>query len=87
MWKAKKEDANDALAVLLKDRKELRIELDGEVVPVVKWIEKKGGERIAGLKEIAKTPGAEDTVRALGLVKQGEPSRYVTVCLKEEVEE
>lgn len=87
VWKAKKEDANDALAVLLKDRKELRIELDGEVVPVVKWIEKKGGERIAGLKEIAKTPGAEDTVRALGLVKQGEPSRYVTVCLKEEVEE
>ncbi len=83
-WKAKKEDANDALAVLLRDRREIRIELDGEVVPVVKWIEKKGGERIIGLKEAKAVPGAEEKLREMGLVKQGEPSRYVSVCLREE---
>jgi hypothetical protein len=85
-WKAKKEDASDALAVLLKDAKELRIELDGEIVPVVKWVEKKGGERLMGLKEAKAIVGAEDALRKLGLVKQGEGSKYVQVSLKEEEE-
>jgi hypothetical protein len=85
-WKRKKEDASDALAVLLRDSRELKIELDGEIVPVVKWIEKKGGELVAGLKEAKAIPGAEDALRKLGLVKQGEGSRYVSVTLKEEEE-
>lgn len=85
--KQKKKDATDALAVYLKDTKELRVERDGEIVPVAAWIEKKGAERIIGLKEIrAMEKGAviEKYLTRKGLVKEGEGSRYVSVKWKED---
>jgi len=83
-WKQKKDDASDALSVYLADNKELRIELDGEIRTVAKWVERKGGERIAGLKEIAKDEKAYRYLKRKGFVNQGEDSRYVKVNLREE---
>lgn len=83
-WKQKKDDASDALSVYLVDNKELRIELDGEIRTVAKWVERKGGERIAGLKEIAKDEKAYKYLKRKGFVNQGEDSRYVKVSWREE---
>ena len=83
-WKQKKDDASDALSVYLADNKELRIELDGEIRTVAKWIEKKGCERVAGLKEIAKDDKAYRYLKRKGFVNQGDDSRYVKVSWKEE---
>jgi hypothetical protein len=85
--KQKKKDATDALAVYLKDTKELRVERDGEIVPVAAWIEKKGAERIIGLKEIRSMENGSTIEKYLtrkGLVKEGEGSRYVSVKWKED---
>jgi hypothetical protein len=63
---------------------------DGEIIPIAKWIEKKGSERIIGLKEIAKLPNGENLtieLRKKGLIKTGEASRYVNVVLKDDEEE
>jgi len=89
-WKQKAEDASDALACYLKDTKEIRVLRDGEIVPIAKWIEKKGSERIMGLKEIkALTDGDKlcDTLRDAGAIKTSEASRYVGVMLKDDEEE
>lgn len=83
-WKQKKDDASDALSVYLADNKELRIELDGEIRTVAKWVERKGGERIAGLKEIAKDEKAYKYLKRKGFVSQGEDSRYVKVSWRDE---
>jgi hypothetical protein len=83
-WKQKKDDASDALSVYLADNKELRIELDGEIRTVAKWIEKKGGERVAGLKEIAKDEKAYRYLKRKGFVNTGDDSRYVKVSWREE---
>lgn len=82
-WKQKKDDASDALSVYLADNKELRIELDGEIRTVAKWVERKGGERIAGLKEISKDEKAYKYLKRKGFVNQGEDSRYVKVNWRE----
>jgi len=85
--KQKKKDATDALAVYLKDTKELRVERDGSIVPVAAWTEKKGAERIIGLKEIRAMEGGSTIEKYLtrkGLIKQGEGSRYVSVKWKED---
>ena len=85
--KQKKKDATDALAVYPKDTKELRVERDGSIIPVAAWIEKKGAERIIGLKDIrARDDGAtiEKYLTRKGLVKEGEGSRYVSVKWKED---
>jgi hypothetical protein len=83
-WKQKKDDASDALSVYLADNKELRIELDGEIRTVAKWVEKKGGERVAGLKEISKDEKAYRYLKRKGFVNQGGDSRYVKVSWREE---
>jgi hypothetical protein len=89
-WKQKADDASDALACYLKDTKEIRVLRDGEIVPIAKWIEKKGGERVIGLKDIeALTDGEKlcDTLRDAGAIKTGEASRCVGVMLKDDEEE
>ena len=50
LWDNRKKDAQSALSVFLADSKELRTNVDGEIVPVVKWTERKGSERIEGVK-------------------------------------
>jgi len=89
-WKQKADDASDALACYLKDAKEIRAMRNGEIVTVAKWIEKKGSERVMGLKEIGKLAGGEaltKTLRDAGAIKQGEGSRYVGVVYKDDEEE
>lgn len=86
-WKVKKDDATDALAVFLKDAKELRVELDGNIVPVVKWIERKGAERCASLKEIKDgKPEVYKYLARKGCLNTSDSSRSIKVSLKEEEE-
>lgn len=80
-WKEKKEDAQSALAVHLKDTKELRVLLDGEMRSVVKWEERKGSEYVSLGDMDAPTV---DGLREKGLVKMRKSSRSVNVCWKEE---
>lgn len=85
--KQKKKDATDALAVYLKDTKEIRIEKDGEILPIAAWTIKKGSRGIMGLKDIkAREDGEviESYLAANGLIKEGEGTRYVSVKYREE---
>jgi len=89
-WKQKADDAQDALACYLKDTKEIRAMRGGEIIPIARWVERNGSERVMGLKEIGKLPDGEalaGTLRAAGAIKQGEASRYVGVMFKDEGEE
>lgn len=84
-WKEKKEDAQSALAVHLKDAKELRVLLDGEEKRVVSWTEREGSEYVASLSDVEKADAAlVSTLREKGLVKQKKGSKSVNVCWKEE---
>jgi ferredoxin-fold anticodon binding domain-containing protein len=86
-WKLKKEDAENALAVLLKDVKVLRGLVDGDIVDIAAWEERKGSERVAGVKEIKKDAEFYRMAVERGFVKVGEPSRFVKTKLKiDEVE-
>lgn len=80
-WKQKKDDANNALAVVLGDRKEVRVMLDTEVRPVVKWTERAGGEYVT-LSECDEK--SVKYLRRKGLVKEKKGSKSVNVCWKEE---
>lgn len=80
-WEEKKKDAQSALAVHLKDTKELRVLLDGEMRSVVKWTEREGSEYVSLGDMDAPTI---DGLREKGLVKTKKGSRSVNVCWKEE---
>jgi hypothetical protein len=78
-WKAKKEDAKDAMAVMLKDRPELR---DGDGI-IAKWRNTGGGERIKALSEIK----ADDLVtyrylKRKQLINEAKVGRTVNVSWK-----
>lgn len=84
-WREKKEDAQSALAVHLKDAKELRVLLDGEEKRVVSWTEREGSEYVASLSDVEKADAALVSIlREKGLVKQKKGSKSVNVCWKEE---
>lgn len=84
-WKEKKEDAQSALAVHMKDAKELRVLLDNEERRVVSWTERSGSEYVASVEEVKKADlELEAELRYRGLVKQKKGSRSVNVCWKEE---
>ena len=86
LWDNRKKDAASALSVYLADSKELRTNVDGEIVPVAKWVEKKGSERCEALKTIKEEkPEVYKYLDKKGCLSTGEASRYVKVCLKEEV--
>ena len=92
-WKAKQNDANDALAVMLKDYGELR---DGSDV-LVKWQERKGSISL-GKPETADKANKESFIKWLnkndlnayryferkGFIKQGKGSRSVSNKFKGE---
>lgn len=85
-WKQKKEDAEAALSIILKDNKKLQGIIDGEIQDIAAWQEKSGGERILGLKEIKSLDGGDRLYKYMqknGLIKIGEGSRFVSVKLKE----
>lgn len=79
-WKEKKEDAQSALAVHLKDAKELRVLLDGEEKRVVSWTERAGSEYVS-MGDMDDATVA--TLRDAGLVKTKKGSKSVNVCWKE----
>ena len=84
LWDNRKKDAQSALSVYLADAKELRTNVDGEIVPVVKWTERKGSERIEALKTIKEAkPEVYKYLEKKGCLSVGEASRSVKVCLKE----
>jgi hypothetical protein len=86
LWDNRKKDAASALSVYLADAKELRTNVDGEIVPVAKWVDKKGSERCESLKTIKEgKPEVYKYLDKKGCLSTGEASRYVKVCLKEEV--
>ena len=84
LWDNRKKDAQSALSVYLADAKELRTNVDGEIVPVVKWTERKGSERIEALKTIKEAkPEVYKYLEKKGCLSVGEASRSVKVCFKE----
>ena len=87
LWDNRKKDATSALSVYLADTKELRTNIDGEIVPVAKWVERKGSERIEALKTIKEEkPEVYKYLDKKGCLSTGEASRSVKVCLKEATE-
>ena len=87
LWDNRKKDAQSALSVYLADAKELRTNVDGEIVPVVKWVERKGSERIEALKTIKEEkPEVYKYLEKKGCLSVGEASRSVKVCFKEAAE-
>ncbi len=76
LWRDRKKDAADAMAVILKDRPELR---SGEG-PIAKWTVKGGYEKVASLSKIR--GGDQNAYRYLkrkGLIESTSDSRYVTI--------
>ena len=88
LWDNRKKDAASALSVYLSDTKELRTNIDGEIVPVAKWVERKGSERIEALKTIKEEkPEVYKYLDKKGCLSTSEASRSVKVCLKEATEQ
>lgn len=84
IWKARKDEARDALSVFLKDRGELR---SAEYGSIARWIEKEGYERLTkSLKDLAKNdPVTYRYLKRKKLIKPaGSGSKYVDVTLREE---
>lgn len=75
-WKEIKSDAQDAMAVLLKDRPELR---DSEGI-IAKWQERKGSERIEALSKIKDAdPNAYKYLKRKNLLTTTKDSRSVAI--------
>jgi len=80
-WREKKKDAADAMAVLLKDRPEIR---DGEG-PIAKWTEKAGYEKVTSLAKIKESDqNAYRYLQRKGLIETTKDSRYVSINWKGE---
>jgi len=75
-WEARKNDAKDAMAVILKDYAEVR---DSEGI-IAKWQSRKASERIKALSEIISTdPNAYKYLKRKKLIDSGSPSRFVKI--------
>lgn len=83
LWKAKKQEANDALSVIMKDRGEIR----DSTGPIAKWAYKKDYEKIMSLGKMKTLDGYHKFYRYLKrnglIVPPGEDSRNVSICFKE----
>ena len=82
-WKQKKEDADNTLSIFLKDAKTIKGIIGSEIVNLATWQERKGAERVAGLKEIKQYPEIEKLLREKELINKSEDSRSVVVKYKE----
>ena len=81
VWKAKKSEAQDAIAVHLKDRGELR-NADGGVL--ARWQERKGSERVTALGKIrTDDPVSYRYLKRKKLIEQSSGSRSPAVVWKE----
>ncbi|MCK9303663.1 MAG: hypothetical protein M0P35_10810 [Bacteroidales bacterium] len=83
-WKAKKEDAQNALSVFLKDTKILKGIVDGELKSIASWQERKASESIMPYSEIKKDKDKLQICIDNGLIRPaGDPSKFVVVKIKE----
>lgn len=82
LWKDRKAEASDTLAVYLKDRKEMRDE-DGVLA---RWTERKGYERVTPLGKIEKDdPVSYRYLKRKKLVEKTDATRFPSVVWKEDV--
>ena len=80
IWEDKRNEANDSLGVLLKDRGELKDE-NGSIC---KWTHRKGAEKIKALKALKKENELEYRyLKRKGLLTTGDDSKYVNVTFRE----
>ena len=78
-WKEKTDDAKDAMAVMLKDRPEIR-DADGIIA---KWQKRSGSERIVALSEIKETnPVAYRYLKKRNLISKSTDTRTVKISWK-----
>lgn len=82
-WEQIKKDANNALSIFLKDSKTLKGIVDGQIVDLATWQERKASERIIGLTEIKKDEELYKLVKDKNLIKETPASRFVKVKFKE----
>ena len=81
MWKEKEKDAKDAMAIMLKDRPEIR---DGNGI-IAKWQSTRGSEKITALSKIKnETPLAYKYLKRKDLLYTSKDSRRVTIPWKGE---
>ena len=78
-WKQKEEDAKNTMSIFLKDAKSLRGIVDGEIVEFAQWQERKGGERVAGVKEIKENQEVYNLLKKKDLIKISADSRFVSI--------
>jgi hypothetical protein len=81
-WKQKKEDANSALSIILKDTKMLKGIIDGEMTPIAEWQERKGGDNLRPLSEIKKNEEVYHYLSKNDLIVKADDSKFVKVKLK-----
>lgn len=82
VWKDKKQEAQDTLAVHLKDRGELRSHEGGVLA---RWSIRKGSERVAGVKDIkSKDPNAYKYLKRKNLLTTTSDSRTAAVVYKDQ---
>ena len=82
-WRQKKEDADNTLSIFLKDAKTIKGIIGDEIVSLATWQERKGAERVAGLKEIKQYPDIEKLLREKNLINKSENTRSVVIKYKE----
>jgi hypothetical protein len=86
LWKQKKEDANERMAIHLKDTGILKGFVNGEIINIAKWKNTGGGERLMGLKEIAERQDAKKLLSYLKkneLIKESAGNKKPSVVIKE----
>jgi len=86
-WKQKKEDAENAMSVILKNSKVLKGIVDSEIVDIAAWQERSGSERIKGLSEIKNNKRLYNYFVKNGLIYKSESSRFVKIKYKGESNE
>ena len=89
-WAEKEDDALDAMAILLRDRRELKGIVNGpdgvgKLSTIARWKDTGGGERIMGLRDMAEAdPAAVKYLRKKGLVREAASSKKPEIKLKME---
>jgi hypothetical protein len=82
IWKSRKDDATDALSIILKDTKTVKGIIDGQIMDIASWQERAGAERIIPLSEIKKDDRLYKYMVKNELIKKSEDIRFVKVKLK-----
>jgi hypothetical protein len=85
IWKRKKEQCAEMMAIHLKDTKVLKGNVGGMIVDIARWKETGGSERVMGLGDIGKRDDADTIIKYLKkkkLIKTGEPNLKPDICIK-----